>query len=134
MDSFPVAGNVLSEELWNGVDVREALKLIVVPILVVAYGYVLGLPTAIYLGVALLLSSVTGLAILIAPGSQSSFEYLKASLDYYFTRNAHYKRHARPDHAEGMKIKDESLVHQEYESEMDLLVASQQGELLDDQE
>jgi hypothetical protein len=73
-----------------------------------------------------------GLAILFAPGSQSSFEYVVASLDYYLTGNTYYRRHARPEHADDMKIKDESLVHREYESEMDLLVASQQGELLEE--
>jgi hypothetical protein len=132
MESYPVAGNVLQDEVWAGVEVGEVAKLVAVPVLIFGYGTVLDLPETVYVPVALGLVVVIGLAILFAPGSQSSFEYVVASLDYYLTRNTYYKRHARPEHTDDAKIKDESLVHKEYEDNMDLLVASQQGKLLDD--
>jgi hypothetical protein len=134
MDSFPVAGNVLSEELWNGVAAAEVFKLIVIPLLSISMGITFGLPLWMYLGPAGVMLLLSGGAILFAPGSQSGFAYAKATLDYYFTQNSYYKRHARPKHADDMKVKDRSLVRQEYDDPVDILVASQQGELLDERD
>lgn len=132
MDSFPIAGQVLNEEIWNGVNAREAAKLFVIPVLMIGIGVSFQLPPELYWGAALLLAGTSGITLLVTPGGQSSFEYGKAILDYYFTRNTFYNRHARPEHTDDGMVKDESLVRAEYSDTTDLIVASQQDELLDD--
>jgi len=132
MESHPVAGNVLADELWNGIEVMEVLKLAMVPILGLGYGVYFEAPLILILLITGTTTAAIGIAILFAPGSQSSFEYTVATAKFLLTTNTFYRRHARVEHADDMKIRDESLVRQEYEDDISLVVASQQDELLDD--
>lgn len=132
MDTYPVAGKALSVELAGGVTFREAAKLFVPPLLIIGIGNGFEfIPWELYGALAGILIAFGVFTVLITPGSQSPYKYAKASVEYYLGETTFYNRHARPEFADG-KIKDESLVWEEYGSRENIIAAARQGKLLDD--
>lgn len=112
METFPIAGRIITTKLVFGLTAREAGEVLIIPFLALGIAQSLGFTGTLFLiagGIGLALGI---LILLVAPAGQRPISYARAAAEYYLSSNAYYNRCTRPD-AETPVVQDVVGVRQE---------------------
>lgn len=96
METFPIAGRIITTKLVFGLTVREVGEVLLIPFLALGIAQSLGVTGTLFLSVGGVGLSFGILILLIAPAGQRPIDYARAAADHYLTAHSFYHRRTRP--------------------------------------
>ena len=96
METFPIAGRIITTKLVFGLTAREVGEVILIPFLALGIAQSLGFTGTVFLiagGIGLALGI---LILLVAPAGQRPINYARAAAEHHLTSNSYQNRRTRP--------------------------------------
>ena len=96
METFPIAGRIITTKLAFGLSAREVGEVLLLPFLTLGIAQSLGVSGPLFLAAGAIGIVLGLLILLVAPAGQRPISYARATAEYYLSSNAYYNRRTRP--------------------------------------